>query len=300
MKLPNFFIIGAPKCGTTSLARWLSEHPNIYFSPVKEPFYFSEDIFQKFTSWEEYLNLFNGAGEEHLAVGEGSTTYLYSEVAVKAIEDQFDKPRYIIMIRNPVEMAYSLHYQQLVSFNETIEDFITAWRLSPERRKGNHLPPGSDRGKVLDLQSICKLGEQVERVFQSVEQERILVLSLDDLRADAKQAYESVLSFLQVPSENRTEFPVYNPAKRWRSKWAGRLYRQLNRLIVYIKYRKGFLKLRSLGILESIKKRLVKRRNNESLPQDVIEELQAYYAEDVRKLSQLLKVDYYQKWNFPS
>ena len=300
MRLPNFFIIGAPKCGTTSLARWLSEHPNIYFSPVKEPFFYSKDIFQNFSSWENYRNLFSNVKDEHLAIGEGSTTYLYSKVAVKSIEDCIDQPRYIIMVRNPVDMAHSLHHQQLVSFNENIEDFITAWRLSPERRRGNHLPAGSDRAKMLDLQSICKLGEQVERVFDQVERNRVLVFSLDDLRDNPKKAYENVLAFLQVPTDNRLEFPVYNPAKQWRSKWAGKLYQNLSRFIVYLRYQKGVLNIGSLGVLEPLKNRLVAYRRNDSLSQEIVDELQAYYSEDVQKLSHLLNVDYSQKWHFNS
>lgn len=298
MKLPNFFIIGAPKCGTTSLARWLSEHPQIYFSPVKEPFYFARDIYQKFKTWEEYQNLFAGATDEHLAVGEGSTTYLYSEVAVSEIEKKFDQPKYIIMIRNPVLMVQSLHQQQLISFNETIEDFETAWRLSPERRQGRLLPPGAKSWKMLDLQSVCKLGEQIEKVFQIVDRERVLVLDLDDMRIDPKQSYEETLQFLNVPTDNRTEFPVYNPSKRWRFLWVGKLYKKLSQAIVYLKFRKPIIKAKSRGVLDPLRMKLLKQQERDTIPDDLINELKSFYAEDVKKLSRSLDVDFYKKWQF--
>jgi len=298
MKLPNFFIIGAPKCGTTSLARWLSDHPQIYFSPVKEPFYFAGDIYQKFKTWEEYQNLFAGATDAHLAVGEGSTTYLYSEVAVNKIEKKFDQPKYIIMIRNPVLMAQSLHQQQLISFNETIEDFETAWRLSPERSEGRLIPPGVKSGKMLDLQSVCKLGEQIEKVFQVVDRERVLVLDLDDMRIDPEQVYEETLRFLNVPTDNRTDFPVYNPSKRWRVSWAGKLYKKFSQAIVYLKFRKPIIKMKSLGVLGPLRMKLVKQQERDNIPDDLITELRLFYAEDVKKLSRLLNMDYYTKWKF--
>ena len=83
MKKPNFFIIGAPKCGTTSLASWVSEHPSVYMSPLKEPDYFHAN--EKIGSLKEYEQLFEGAGPEHITVGEASVRYLYSQVAVPNI-----------------------------------------------------------------------------------------------------------------------------------------------------------------------------------------------------------------------
>jgi len=85
MKKPNFFILGAPKCGTTSLAMWLSEHPNIFMCPIKEPHYFNTDGLQRIKTLEQYESLFTDAKPEHVAVGEASTHYLYSKEAVPRI-----------------------------------------------------------------------------------------------------------------------------------------------------------------------------------------------------------------------
>jgi len=136
---PNFFIPGAPKCGTTSLAQWLGEHPNIFIPALKEPRFFSTDLFQTVKSEVEYWHLFNKATGDHQCIGEASTLYLYSKVAIPKIEVSLDKPKYIVMLRNPVDMAYSLHEQKLYARSETVEDFKTAWELSSYRRRGEKL-----------------------------------------------------------------------------------------------------------------------------------------------------------------
>lgn len=99
MKEPNFFIIGAPKCGTTSLAHWLAQHPEVFMSPVKEPHYFSTDF--PLTSWrdpDDYHSLFEGADTHHKAVGEASVWYLRSREAVPQIEAHYPGARYIVML----------------------------------------------------------------------------------------------------------------------------------------------------------------------------------------------------------
>ncbi len=141
-RLPNFFILGAPKCGTTSLASWLGEHENIYMSPVKEPNYFNTDvrIIGRLTDWE-YQALFRGACEKHMAVGEATTGYLRSRVAVERILDAVSDARFIVCIRKPIEMAISYHGELVKSGIETETDFETAWRLQEIRRRGVRTPP---------------------------------------------------------------------------------------------------------------------------------------------------------------
>src|SRR5262245_35065298 len=85
MKKPTFFIIGAPKCGTTSLAAWLADHPDIFMSPTKEPHYFNTDHKRYLNSLAGYEQLFEDATDRHSAVGEASVWYLYSANAVENI-----------------------------------------------------------------------------------------------------------------------------------------------------------------------------------------------------------------------
>ena len=166
MKKPNFFILGAPKCGTTSLAHWLALHPQIFVSPVKEPFYFNTDDQARVRfSFREYEALFAGAGAEHVAVGEASTWYLHSAVAVTAILNYSDRPKFIVMVRNPVEMAYSLHEQEIFSGQENEPIFRKAWSLQGQREKGRSIPKGCIEPKRLQYGWELSLGTHLQRVL---------------------------------------------------------------------------------------------------------------------------------------
>ncbi len=141
VRRPNFFIVGAPKCGTTSLATWLGRHPSVFIPHVKEPHHFNTDDAPLFASRSSYERLFRAASDQHLAIGEASASYLYSNDAVPNIEAAYPGSRFIVLLRNPVEMAPAWHAQILLSgVGETERDFATAWALQEARRQGRNVP----------------------------------------------------------------------------------------------------------------------------------------------------------------
>ncbi|MGK2913904.1 MAG: sulfotransferase domain-containing protein [Porticoccaceae bacterium] len=172
---PNFFIIGGPKCGTTSLAHYLGEHPDIFMSDLKEPFYFSPDVIRSkdIETEASYLKLFAKADARHVAIGEGSTSYLYSDVAVSEIMRFNPEARFIVCLRNPVEMVHSLHSQRLYVEMEDIEDFRQAWLT--QDRKIRMKPPSwaLPTPKFFRYADQCKLGLLLERLYQAVCRENI-------------------------------------------------------------------------------------------------------------------------------
>lgn len=138
MTRPNFFIVGAPKCGTTSLYEYLRSHPQVFMPEKKEPEHFSDDLDwrnvmlrHRVADRDDYLSLFDPAPAHAAAVGEASTWYLFSEAAAGAIHDFNPEARIIIMLRDPVKMMYSLHGQFLKDCNEVIEDFAQAIAAEP-------------------------------------------------------------------------------------------------------------------------------------------------------------------------
>lgn len=288
---PNFFILGAPKCGTTSLVAWLSEHPNVYMSPWKEPRYFDRDLKTRFRIGEaRYYSLFEEVTEEHLAVGEATVWYLYSQEAVPNIEQELPGAQYVVLVRNPVDMAYSLHEQMTLHQVEHIFDFAKAWKMGPLRRQGRGASRWLSEPRLLDYQSICCLGEQLERLFGLVSRERILVLLLDDLKKDPRGEYLKLLSFLGVPDDGRTEFEARNPAKRVR--W--RLFQRA--LVLAMKgerVSKGMLGLkpansRVFWALNDLNK---VPRPRAPLSPELKAQLQEFFAQDVEKLQHLLDRD---------
>ena len=286
---PNFFIIGAPKCGTTSLATWLAEHPQIYMSPIKEPFYYSRDInYQLIFKWQDYITLFSDSLPKHIAMGEASTTYLFSKVAVPTIERQLPGSRYIALLRNPVDMAYALHQQRIRSLHEDVIDFYKAWKLSPERRRGNCAPPGCDDPVLLDYQSWCRLGEQLERLLRRVSRERVLVLILDDIRNDAQKNYLETLKFLSVPDDGRVKFPVYNSSREWWTPLLGKALRALGKQITWARYTAHILPQHGIGTMRFLEKFSMRKRPRLPLSLEIREELEDFYLEDIKLLEGLL------------
>ena len=293
MSRPNFFIIGALKCGTTSLYRWLSAHPNIYMSPKKEPHFYSSDLsYTNPLTQDEYDGLFRRAEDHHTAVGEASVEYVFSEEAVPRIEEEYNSARYIVVIRNPVDMAYSLHEERICCGDEHVRDFREAWSLSPRRRVGEMVSTACREPKLLDYQSVCQLGEQLERLFSIVPRDRVLVLVLDDFRQNPRREYLKTLEFLGVPDDGRTSFPVENPAKERRSadlnlhlrrvaKWAFRARRSL-----------GIPVARSTGILKLISRLNTRHRPRPPMSDECRRELTDFLRPDIKRLGALLDRDF--------
>ncbi|WP_131111869.1 sulfotransferase domain-containing protein [Sulfuricystis thermophila] len=284
MKKPNFFIIGAPKCGTTSWASWLASHPQVFMSPMKEPQHFSADLRVLIPRRADYERLFRNATDRHRAVGEASATYLFSEAAVPHIERYVDHPKYIICLRNPVEMAYSLHEQMVVSGMEDVLEFERAWVLSEARFRGEQVSRWCDAPKILAYGRMCKLGEQLLRLYRTVPKDRVHTILLDDVRRDARAEYLKVLAFLGLDDDGRCEFPVENPAKTLRSFALNRTVQALARF----KYRLRIYHI-GLGILDAIAKKNMKYRPRVPMRPDTRRELEEFFREDIKLLEELLE-----------
>lgn len=286
MKKPNFFIIGAPKCGTTSLASWLSRHPQIYVSPHKEPLHFNTgEAWVTTPDRGDYERLFKDADERHIAVGEASTWYLYSNTAVANIEAYAPEAKYIVCLRNPVDMAYSLHEQQMTEGNEHISDFEQAWALNDLRRQGKEVTHWCRNPQFLVYADACALYQQLQRLYEQVPKQRVLVTVLDDMQADPGTVYRQVLDFLGVDDDGRSDFPVMNSAKQTRFPWLLKLLRLVERL-------KRTLGLhRSFGILGKISKRNLQYRARSPMSVKMRNKLKAYFHDEVIKLGQLIGRD---------
>jgi len=239
--VPNFFIAGAPKCGTTALVRWLEEHPHVYVSPIKEPHYYSTDLAHRcVTSPERYARLFKGAAETHFARGEASTWYLFSLEAVPNIERDHPDAQYIVMSRDPVAMAQSLYHHNCRVLHEDQPSFEAAWRLQEKRAGGRALPRACVEPAFLQYKAACSLGSLLERLYDRVPAERVLHVPLERMQADPPTEYRRVLAFLGVSDDGRQEFPPANEARGHRSRFVQRLIRVGAQTRVALGINRGF------------------------------------------------------------
>jgi hypothetical protein len=294
---PNFFILGAPKCGTTSMAAWLGQHPAIFIPAMKEPNFFNADDNQEpiygVTTLDAYEALFTAATAAHPAVGEASVFYLSSAVAVANILRYQPDARCIVMLRNPIDIAPALHAEMLILGMENVRDFHTAWNLQDHRRHGRNVPALSGSWRRLLLYAdVCALGTQLQRLFAAVPRDRVLPILLDDVIADARREYLQALCFLGVDDDFRQEFPVYNGARviRW-----PRLTRALF-LAIGVKERLGIRF--NLDLWRRVSDRNVVTTPRESLPREVTDMLRCHFAGEVALLSHLLGRDL-QHWLAP-
>src|SRR3979411_724122 len=106
-RVPDVFIVGAPRCGTTALYTYLKDHPEIFMSPIKEPEFFTDFLGEgrRVRTEAEYLNCFGGVRDEK-RIGEASVSYLASRTSARAIKGFSPLAMIIIMLRNPVDVMY--------------------------------------------------------------------------------------------------------------------------------------------------------------------------------------------------
>lgn len=294
---PNTFILGAPKCGTTALARYLSEHPDAFFSKLKEPGFFATDhawLAERngLRSVADYLSLFAGAGAGRRVVGEASTMYLCSSRAVRNILDFCPQARFIVMLRDPVEVAQAYHMQKLLMFHEDVRDFEAAWRLQDARAAGIGLPAACPGPVMLQYREIAGFGPQVRRLLQDAPREAIHFIRYEDFRADPARCYAGTLDFLGLPADGRTSFPVVGPARDYRFPLIARLFHDppapLRR---HVHALRRHLVLKRYPVVEALRQRMFRPRARAGLRAGFREELVDHFRPHVLELEQLLGWD---------
>ena len=293
MTAPNFFIVGAPRCGTTGLSDYLRSHPAIYHSEPKEPHFFASDFprHRAVGSLDTYLELFSGARPEHRAIGESSVFYLYSREELSNIRAFNPAAKIIVMLRNPVDLCYSLHTHLLVSFYESEPDFGTAWRLMAARASGRHCPSTCPEPALLQYAKLASLGEQMERLLTVFPANQVHSIVFDDFRRSPRDAYTGVLSFLGVEDDGRTDFPVVNDSRRHRARLIGRLSRPAGKLSWVLGAVRRTLGLSRLGVLDGIYRSNVEQVPRIPLADTLRRELNDTFREDVEKLSRAMGRD---------
>ena len=290
---PNFFIIGAARAGTTSLYSYLSQHPQIYMSPLKEPHFFSnirpaenrQHLFTWVSDQEEYLRLFQNA-TNYPAVGEASTSYLWSDQAPERIFNQIPDARMIVLLRDPIERAFS-HYlldvrdgrQRLPFYEALISDYensIKGWFVS---------------------NLYVELGfyhQQISRYFHYFDPTRILIVFFDDLITDTTNILKQIAQFLEIDdhplSSNKID-AAHNPYAKARSRVAQELILLSRNKYLQAPYQL-YKKMAPQTIKDLIRLRIL--RNKDEKPEiDVraVEFLRQKYTPEIDNLEILLNLD---------
>lgn len=214
-RYPNLFIVGAPKSGTTSMAKYLSSHDDIYTPLQKEFTYFGSDLVRYATmiETEQYLKWFEPWGVQKYAL-DASPFYLYSKSAPTEMLKQSPDAKFIIMLRKPSQVAHSMYFQARFGGGEDQDDFEKAWELEQDRLQGKHIPPLARLEFTTRYQSIGKYSEYVKNYFDVCGQDNVHVILFDELKSNPRETYEQLLAFLDLDIQLPEEFTVANASKK--------------------------------------------------------------------------------------
>ena len=222
MKKPDFFVVGAAKSGTTSMYHYLKQHPDIFLPPVKEPVYFASDIVEhahrcrsyvrnfnqeKYFSnkefpdrhiifikkFEYYKKLYEQAEPEKVA-GDMSALYLFSKVAAENIKNFNADAKIIILLRNPVDRAFSQYMMRIrdgkIMDRNFLKEVISDFEKREEDCKEYYIEQGL-------------YSEQIERYLNFFGEERVRIFLFEDFISNTKKVLSEIFAFLEVP-----DFPV--------------------------------------------------------------------------------------------
>jgi hypothetical protein len=235
------FIVGAPRCGTTALSEYLRAHPEVCFSTPKEPHYFlRHDLRDQSTDQlrrivvDKYLDLYFPERHGCSLFAEGSVSYFYAPEQLEPILRLWPRARFIICLRNPLQMVPSLHQRLFYNGDETERQFDRAWSLVPERREGRSIPRTCLERRFLDYWEAGQLGKHLERFISIVGEERCHVLIFDDFDKEPGREYRSALKFLDLPDDQRTEFDRHAQTQDCRIAWVHRLMKRPPRAAMWL------------------------------------------------------------------
>jgi hypothetical protein len=279
---PNFFIVGARKCATTSLYFYLKSIPGVYMSPVKELFYFAPnavkgDLWDVIRDKKEYLGFFKNA-KGHIAIGEGTPIYLWDPDAPKLIHQTVPYARIVMSLRDPVERAYS-QYLMSTKFTGRKSSFYDELMRSYKNQEKVY-------GRSGLLVELGMYYQQVRRYFDIFGREQVKVLIFEELVQDPTKYVNEVLAFLGINYKATEIRGHYNPDSVPRSSlsvWPFVFLRWLR-----TKNIKFYKILHLAPAVYQVEKILFKTRERPKIDPKAVKFLQEIYYDDVLNLESLL------------
>jgi hypothetical protein len=301
MKLPNFFLAGPPKAGTTSLHHYLRQHPQVYMNPIKEPTFFgvadlrSRDDFLPtverervklraylegpqvrpaqfwVTEWDDYVQLFRNVREE-TAIGEASVSYFWQPSAAAAIRSKLPEARLIFVLRNPADRLVAW-YMLAVRRNPHLS--FRGWLL-------NAMNGGYDRGPAVDG---GRFATHLQRFFDTFPQDQVRVYLYESLRTDTRAVVRDILEFLRVDPDYSVDVSYrYNETVVPRFPVVDRLRRRILGNASFISWLPGPARHALRGLYH-------RRREDFAMSADDRRMVIAYYRDEILRTADLIGRD---------
>ena len=283
----DFFIVGAPKAGTTSLYHYLNEHPQVEMSSQKEPDYFSDKAIHqqgmyygknRVDTLDKYESLF--VQKESVVYGEGSVSYLFYDNVAEDIKKYNSNAKIIIMLRNPIERAFS-HYlmdYRLGLISDSFENILA----KKSKHKNAHL-------FYQQYIEVSKYAKQIQRYLDFFEKENILFIDHEDFKKNVSRTVDKVYDFLNISVEFAADINTkYNTFTLPKNKGIRFIYS-------FVFLRKILTFLFPIYLVKNIRVLLFKADKKPELLKETRSQLRIIFNDDIKKLEEVLGKDY-SKW----
>ena len=283
----DFFIVGAPKAGTTSLYHYLNEHPQVEMSSQKEPDYFSDKAIHeqkmyyaknRVNTLDKYEALF--LQKESMVYGEGSVSYLFYDNVAEDIKKYNPNAKIIIMLRNPIERAFS-HYlmdYRLGLISDSFENIIA----KKSKHKNAHL-------FYQQYIEVSKYATQIQRYLDFFEKENILFIDYKDFKKNVSKTVDQVYNFLNISADFSADTNTkYNAFTIPRNKVIRFIYS-------FVFFRRILTFLFPIYLVKNIRFFLFKSDKKPELLKETRSLLRKIFHDDIKKLEKVLGKDY-SKW----
>ena len=281
-RLPNFFIVGAAKAGTTSLYEYLKAASGVYMSPIKEPHYFAPNVWtnqpdKKVVGSAAYRALFQDAGGED-AIGEASPFYLWDPDSPALIQEMVPEARIIVMLRDPVERAFSHYLMEVGSGSEPLS-FHDALQSNARQSDGTW-------GVGRHYLQMGRYSEQIQRYLDTFGDDRVRVIFFEEFKEDTQAVVKDILWFLGVGGQDIVPeakvHSIHNAFGSPRGRWARRL--------IFSRSARRLARRLVPGPLRQLvwRRLLLKPEEKPQMPPEARDFLRSYYREDVGILQSML------------
>lgn len=280
---PNLFIVGAMKAGTTSFVEMLAQHPDIYFSPVKEPHFFVKDLpetmyapsryfdldtyllneFPKplhiahLQTEEQYDKIFSLAPKEVKYLAEASTGYLHAPESATLIHQYNPDAKIIILTRDPLKRAYS-HYKMNMGLGRVTESFETLIQSEIQDFNKNGKNPWNHLGMSMYENDIAR--------YTQLFGQQVLIIPFEKLIQHPKETKRQLIQFLAIGDFDFV-LPHENASKEIKYK----------KLVQFL-YNSGLKDLGSKILPKSLRKKVFKKLQDQNKKMTLAPETsQAFY-----------------------
>lgn len=276
------------------MSHYLRQHPEVFFSKPKEPHHFLAKEMprrSRYPSEKAYADLFTNATTQHKVVAEGSVWYLYSKTAVENIHHFDSDAKFIIMLRRPDDMVYSMHNQFVITHYEHITDFATAWQQALTQTR-TEFTQHCLEPDLLKYDEIAAYAEQLARVYETVPKDQVHVIFFEDFKENTATVFADTCDFLGIDTAYKPEFEKVNENQTHRSALLGRFVQHPPaRVRAVMNAVKSTLGIHKLGLKPFIRRFNYKNTQRPALSKELRTQIINHYRDDIKKLETLTGKD---------